>query len=101
MNIWVFLIVAVIVTVGIPAIAGIVSEYKLAKSKQSDNSDELLAMKSEMRKLKKRLENLEAIAAGDPDNFSKDAAETETNFTADRTSHAEEIENILKRKRTR
>lgn len=104
MTLWTFLIVAVIFVVGIPAIAGIISDYKIAKIKANTaNADEIEALRSELRKLKKRLENVEAIAVADPDGFEKNShhqADFESK-EAQGDNHAHEIENILKRRRNR
>ncbi len=102
MSLWTFLIVAVIATVMVPAIGGIMSDYKLQKMKSSGNEKDVEELKSELRRMKKRLENLEAIAAADPDGFERNAhyASKESN-DFDNSNHAQEIENILERKRSR
>lgn len=103
MSVWTFLIVAVIVVVGIPAIAGIISDYKLAKAKRTNNSDDVQALRAEVKKLRKRIENLEAIAVADPDGFEHNAMNNNTagDEGEDHHNHARDIENILERRRSR
>lgn len=103
MTMWTFLALAAVFVVGLPAIAGIISEYKLKKLQTKGNSEDIEALRSEIKKLKKRLENVEAIAAGDPDGFEKNSGFNDPEYSDLKSSdtHAQEIENILKRKRNR
>jgi|AntRauTorckE6833_2_1112554.scaffolds.fasta_scaffold47461_3 vacuolar-type H+-ATPase subunit I/STV1 len=68
MNLWTF--------IAIVAVAGMLFEYLQNKNstseKISEKSAELSDARDEMQHLRKRIENLEAIAAGDPSQFSSE-----------------------------
>lgn len=71
MTIWIFLIIIVSV------IGGLIIEYQKNKmammGKSRQNEEEVEDLRKLVNSLKGRIENLEAIAAGNPDEFSTGA----------------------------
>lgn len=69
MSVFVWILIPLVVIIG-----GYIIDYQKNKLKwQSQNSqtdNEIEEIRKLMFQMKKRLENLEAIAAGEPDNFS-------------------------------
>lgn len=67
MNVWIFLIVMVAI------VGGLITEYQKNKMNMLERSESNEEEVDELRKLvdslKTRIENLEAIAAGEPDEF--------------------------------
>ncbi|SHF32465.1 Phage shock protein B [Fodinibius roseus] len=71
MTVWIFLIVIVSV------VGGLIIEYQKNKmammGKSRQNEEEVEDLRKLVNSLKGRIENLEAIAAGNPDEFSTGA----------------------------
>ena len=71
MTIWIFLIVIVSV------VGGFIIEYQKnkmsMKNRSQQNEEEVEDLRKLVNSLKGRIENLEAIAAGEPDDFSTGA----------------------------
>ncbi|TYP93855.1 hypothetical protein LX73_1568 [Fodinibius salinus] len=71
MTVWIFLIVLVSI------IGGLAIEYQRnkleIKNKSRQNEEEVEDLRKLINSLKKRIENLEAIAAGEPDDFKTGA----------------------------
>jgi hypothetical protein len=65
---WVWVLIPLVTIVG-----GLVVEYQKSKMKMmqrsQQNENELGDMRSELQQMRKRIENLEAIAANDPSGF--------------------------------
>lgn len=84
-------------------LAGIYNDYlKRHKNSQDIHASELDDLKKDVAKLRKRLVNLEAIAAGDPDEFSHiHKAGNQEHQTKHETKPAGEIQDILNKRRTK
>ncbi|MDZ7772615.1 MAG: hypothetical protein U5K31_07745 [Balneolaceae bacterium] len=67
MNVWVFIIVMVAI------VGGLITEYQKNKmnmlERSEHNEEEVDELRKLVENLKTRIENLEAIAAGEPDDF--------------------------------
>jgi uncharacterized protein YlxW (UPF0749 family) len=103
MTIWIFLIVIVSI------VGGLVIEYQKNKmkmmSRSRQNEEEVDDLRKLVNSLKGRIENLEAIAAGDPDEFSTGAGKgMEEIEIEDETSIEEEnqkeVSNIADKRRS-
>ena len=103
MTIWIFLIVIVSI------VGGLVIEYQKNKmkmmSRSRQNEEEVDDLRKLVNSLKGRIENLEAIAAGDPDEFSTGAGKgMEEIEIEDETSIKEEnqkeVSNIADKRRS-
>lgn len=95
MSLWTFLTVIIVVSI----LAGTFSEYhKRTKSFRHETGNDLEDIREDISRLRKRLENLEAIAAGDPDEFSV-KQKTGHNSQQDKKP-AEEIKEFLEKRRS-
>lgn len=86
---WIWVLIPLVAIIG-----GFIIEYQknkmkmMAKSRQ--NEQEVDDVRKLVESLKKRIENLEAIAAGEPDDFSTGAGKGMEEIEIDDTSIAEE-----------
>ncbi len=102
MAIWIFLIVLVSI------IGGLVIEYQKNKMQMKDrsrqNEQEVDDLRKLINSLKGRIENLEAIAAGDPDEFSTGAGKGMEEIEIDEESsikkeHQQQVSDIADKRR--
>lgn len=105
MNIWIALVA--IVAIG----GGLLLEYQKNKlklmEKSRKNENEVSDLRKEIKGLKSRIENLEAIAAGDPDEFSAEPqmSDIELDMEEETEDNQERVSNLANdlanKKRTR
>lgn len=104
MTIWIFLIVIVSV------VGGLIIEYQKNKMQMMGKSRQNEVEVEELRKLvnsmKSRIENLEAIAAGNPDEFSTGAGKGMSEIEIDeepsiKKENQQQVSDIADKRRTR
>ncbi|MCW9706907.1 hypothetical protein [Fodinibius salsisoli] len=104
MTIWIFLIVIVSV------VGGLIIEYQKNKmqmmGKSQQNEEEVEELRKLVNSMKGRIENLEAIAAGSPDDFStgagKGMAEIEIEDEPSiKEENKQQVSDIADKRRTR
>lgn len=102
MTIWIFLIVLVSI------IGGLMIEYQKnkmqMKNRSRQNEQEVDDLRKLINSLKGRIENLEAIAAGDPDEFSTGAGKGMEEIEIDEESsikqeHQQQVSDIADKRR--
>ncbi|MEX0928001.1 MAG: hypothetical protein WDZ53_01250 [Balneolales bacterium] len=95
---WTFLTIIIVVSI----LAGTFSEYhKRNKTSRIESEKERAGFRKEMDKLKKRLENLEAIAAADPEEFSGLNKAGQAGHADKENDPDEEINELLKKRRSK
>ena len=103
MYIWVFLIVIVSV------VGGFIIEYQKNKmqmvGRSRQNEEEVEDLRKLINSLKNRIENLEAIAASDPDNFSvgagKGMEEIEIDEEDIKKENQQQVSDITQKRRSK
>lgn len=101
MSIWVFLIVIVAI------VGGLLTEYQKNKIKMMErsqnNEEDVDELRSLVDSLKSRVENLEAIAAGEPDEFKVGSGtgmnEIEIDQSEIRDENRREVSDLAKKQR--
>lgn len=104
MTIWIFLIVIVSV------IGGLIIEYQKNKmqmmGKSQQNEEEVEELRKLVHSMKSRIENLEAIAAASPDEFSTGAGKGMSEIEIDEESsikkeNQQQVSDIADKRRNR
>jgi len=103
MSAWIWVLIPLVAIIG-----GYIIDYQKNKLKwqnqTSSNESELEDLRTMMQQMKKRIENLEAIAAGDPSGFSTtgkdglDQIELDDRQTQ-KEKNKSEVENIANKQR--
>jgi len=103
MSAWIWVLIPLVAIIG-----GYIIDYQKNKLKwqnqTSSNEADLEEIKVLMQQMKKRIENLEAIAAGDPADFSKSGSENLGKVEIDdretqKDKNRSEVENLAKKQR--
>lgn len=104
MNLWILIPLVAI-------IGGLIVEYQKNKlrfmEKSRQNQVEVGELRSEIKSLKKRIENLEAIASAEPDQFSESSGqvdpsiEIEDEWESMKKENKEKVANLANKKRSR
>lgn len=98
MNFWGFIVIVVI--------AGYLYDFFVIREKNKkqhiENREDVELLSKQIEKLKKRIQNLETIAANEPDEFSQSSADEE--FRTERESpmeseHQNQVASMAERKR--
>ena len=99
MGMWTFLTIIIVTSI----LAGTISEYlKRERKTRSVTDAELEGLRVEAGKLRKRVENLEAIAAGDPEEFSESFKTKQSGYrNSKKKEPAEEINEIIENRRNK
>jgi hypothetical protein len=101
---WVWVLIPLVAIVG-----GLIVQYQENKMKMLErsqqNQDELGDVRSEMEQLRKRIENLEAIAANDPSGFEYTKSSPSRDNVIDEVEFKDEnrstVEDMARKNRTR
>lgn len=99
---WIWVLIPLVAIIG-----GFIIEYQKNKmtmmNKSRQNEEEVEDLRKLVNSLKGRIENLEAIAAGEPDDFSTGAGRGMEEIEIDESSAAEEnkkeVSNLADKKR--
>lgn len=103
MSAWIWVLIPLVAIIG-----GYIIDYQKNKLKwqnqTNSNEAELEEMKVQMQQMKTRIENLEAIAAGDPSDFSNSGRENLGQIEIDdretqKEKNRSEVENIANKQR--
>ncbi len=100
---WIWVLIPLVAIIG-----GFIVEYQKNKMKMMNrsrqNEQEVDDIRKLVNSLKTRIENLEAIAAGDPDEFSTGAGKGMEEIEIDehqiKEENKQEVSNIAKKRRT-
>ena len=101
---WIWVLIPLVAIVG-----GLIIEYQKNKMKMMgmsrQNSEEVDELRKLVTSLKSRIENLEAIAAGNPDDFSTGAGRGISEIEIDEEStikeeNQQQVSDIAKKRRT-
>jgi hypothetical protein len=101
---WIWVLIPLVAIIG-----GFIIEYQKNKmtmmNKSRQNEEEVEDLRKLVNALKGRIENLEAIAAGEPDDFSTGAGRGMEEIEIDESSSAEEnkkeVSNLANKKRNK
>ena len=101
---WIWVLIPLVAIIG-----GFIIEYQKNKmtmmNKSRQNEEEVEDLRKLVNSLKGRIENLEAIAAGEPDDFSTGAGRGMEEIEIDESSSAEEnkkeVSNLANKKRNK
>ncbi len=101
MSVWVFLIVIVAI------VGGLIIEYQKNKMKMlnrsQQNEEEVEELQELIDNLRSRVENLEAIAAGDPEEFKlgpgSDLGEVEIEQSTLKQENKQQVSDLAKKQR--
>lgn len=101
---WIWILIPLVVIIG-----GFIIEYQKNKltmmNRSQQNEEEMADLRKLVNSLKNRIENLEAIAAGEPEDFSIGAGRGMEEIEVDETSTAEEnkqeVSNLADKERER
>lgn len=100
---WIWVLIPLVAIIG-----GFIIEYQKNKMKMMNrsrqNEEEMEDLRKLVNSLKGRIENLEAIAAGEPDEFSTGAGKGMEEIEVDEDSlkeeHQQEVSNLANKRRT-
>ncbi|MEX0779834.1 MAG: hypothetical protein WD037_08870 [Balneolales bacterium] len=96
---WTFLTIIIVTSI----LAGTYSEYlKKVSKNHRETGSELEILRGDIKKMQKRIENLEIIAAGEPDDFSE-SYKTGQNGEKNNKSREpeEEVKGIVEKRRNK